>query len=143
PGSPGGARAGAAGSSPSSAPRPAGPGRTPRMTRDVHADLLVVAADPLEQVELRFDVDPERRRGLVERRLHERLRREVEDALRLNRRDELLDRAGIRELAVEQRDAALVRVVAQRRARRVAALDEVELALREDVLEILHPRSPP
>jgi len=38
---------------------------------DVHADLRVVTADRFEDVELRFDVDAHRRRGLVERGLHE------------------------------------------------------------------------
>src|SRR5207253_4672440 len=73
----------------------------------------------------------------------EGLRRKMEDALRLHRRDELLDRTRVGELAVEERDAALLALVAQRRAGRVAALDDVELLLREELLEVLHTRTPP
>src|SRR5437899_13103525 len=97
--------------------------------RDVHADLRVVAADRFEDVELRLDVDAHRRRGLVERRLHERLRGEMEDAVGPDRANELLHGAGVGELAVEEAYAVFARLVALARPRGVATLDDVEDAL--------------
>src|SRR5206468_6153017 len=90
---------------------------------DVHPDLRVVTPDRLQQVELRLDVDAERGGGLVERRLDVRLRGEVEDSLRLDRRHELFDGTRVRELAVEQGHATASAIVAERPARRVPALD--------------------
>src|SRR5258706_4038810 len=67
----------------------------------------------------------------------------MEDPLRLDRRDELLDRAGVGQLAVQQRDSSALALVAQAGARRIAALDEVDLLLSGEVLEVLHARAPP
>src|SRR5712691_5224258 len=92
---------------------------------DVHPDLRVVPPDRLEQVELRLDVDAQRRRRLVERGLDIRLCREVEDALRLDRGDELLDGTGVGELAVQEGHATATAVVAERRAGRVPPLDHL------------------
>src|SRR5206468_12283145 len=110
---------------------------------DVHPDLRVVTPDRLEQVELRLDVDAERGGGLVERRLHVRLRGEVEDALRLDRRHELFDGARVRELAVEKGHATTAAVVAERPARRIPALDHLDLVLGGQDLEVLGTRTPP
>src|SRR5688572_24381038 len=96
----------------------------------------------LEQVQLRADVDVERRHRLVERRLNERLRGEMEDAVRLDGPDEVVDGAGVGELAVEERDPALLRLVAQPALVAEAPLDEVDLAGAPEVLEILHARAP-
>ena len=54
----------------------------------------------------------------------------MEDAIGTRGRDELLDRARVGELAVQERDAALARLVGLTRARRVAAFDDVEDATR-------------
>src|SRR6266511_2628404 len=110
---------------------------------DVYADLRVVTPDRLEEVQLRFDVDAQRRSGLVERELHVRLRREVEDALRLDRGDELFDRAGIGELAVQERHATAAAVIAERPAGGIPALDHLDLVLGGQDLEILGTRTPP
>ena len=56
--------------------------------------------------------------------------------------DELLDGAGVGELAVEQRDAALAGLVALARAGREAALDDVEHAPQRERFEVLHARPP-
>src|SRR5438552_3619418 len=52
----------------------------------------------------------------------------MEDAVGTHRADELLHRAGVGELAVEEADAVLARLVALARPRGVAALDDVEHA---------------
>ena len=109
---------------------------------DVDADRRVVATDRLEEVELGLDVDPHRRGRLVERGLDERLRGKVEDAVRAQGRDELLDRAGVGELAVEERDAALPGLVGLAGARGVAAFDDVEDPAGGELLEVFHARAP-
>src|SRR5207245_9226840 len=111
-------------------------------SRDLDADALVLAADRLEEVQLGLDVVDERRGRLVERRLDERLRREVEDPIGKDSVDELLDGAGVGELAVEERDAALASLVALARAGREAALDNVEHAPQRERFEVLHARAP-
>src|SRR6266571_4273628 len=67
----------------------------------------------------------------------------MEDAVRPRRSDQLFDGTGIGELAVEERDATLVRLVSLTCARRVATFDDVEDALRHERVEVLHPRAPP
>jgi hypothetical protein len=67
----------------------------------------------------------------------------VEDPLRLDRCDELLDRAGVRELAVEERHAAFTAVLAERPAGRIPALDHLHFVLGSQGLEVLHARAPP
>src|SRR5688572_21193912 len=109
---------------------------------DVHADLRVVPPDRLQQVELRLDVDAQRRARLVERRLHVRLRGKMEYPLRLDRRDELLDRTGIGELAVQERDTSAPPVIAERPTGGVPALDHLHLVLSGESLEILGTRTP-
>src|SRR2546428_11404427 len=66
----------------------------------------------------------------------------MEDAVGPHRADELLHGAGVGELAVEEADAVLARLVALARASGVAALDNVEDASRHQRLEGLHARAP-
>src|SRR5438093_1077426 len=66
----------------------------------------------------------------------------MEDAVGPHRADELLHRAGVGELAVEEADAVFARLVALARSRGVAALDDVEDPSRHERLEVLHPRAP-
>src|SRR5437899_3841092 len=66
----------------------------------------------------------------------------MEDAVGTHRADELLHRAGVRELAVEEADAILARLVALARSRGVAALDDVEHAFGGEHVEVLHARAP-
>src|SRR2546430_1535047 len=67
----------------------------------------------------------------------------MEDAIGPRRRDQLLDRTCVGELAVEERDATLVRLVGLARACRVPTLDDIEDALRHERVEVLHSRAPP
>src|SRR5438046_1868433 len=62
----------------------------------------------------------------------------MEDALRLHRGDELLDRARVRELAVEERDAALLGFAAQTGSVAVAAFDDVDPAGAGQLLDGRH-----
>ena len=61
----------------------------------------------------------------------------------LDQRIAILDGAGVGELAVEERDATLVRLVGLTRAGRITTLDDIEDALRHERVEVLHPRAPP
>src|SRR2546426_8815993 len=66
----------------------------------------------------------------------------MEDAVRADRADELLHRPRVGELAVEERHAARARRVGLTRAGGVAALDDVEDALRGERVEVFHTRAP-
>src|SRR2546428_6367538 len=66
----------------------------------------------------------------------------MEDATRRDRADELLHRAGVGELAVEEGHPPRARRVGLARAGGVAALDDIEDALRRECVEVLHARAP-
>jgi len=102
-----------------------------------------VPAHGLEEVHLRLDVDVQRGGGLVEALLDEGLRCEVKDPLRLHGRDQVLDRAGVGQLAIEEGDPTFLPLVTEGLPVAVASFDDVDLLGAAERLQVLHARTPP